>query len=90
MNAPVVRLDELGALDLLASPVWIVDFDLGARTWVRVLRLRGVSPAFSGIRPGLARAIVEAGLDLAGVRCHQSLADALRGPHTRSEAATQT
>jgi len=47
-----------------------------------VLELQGVAPAISGIGPALARAIVAAGLDLAGVACFQNLADALarRGP----------
>ena len=45
---------------------------------VRVLRLRGVRVALSGIRPALARAIVDAGLELSGLACFQSVADALR------------
>lgn len=43
----------------------------------RVLRLQGVTLALTGIRPDLARAA--AGLDLAGVACFSTLADALRG-----------
>lgn len=45
---------------------------------VRVLRLQGVAPQLSGIRPELARTIVDAGLDLGGVPCFQSLEHALR------------
>lgn len=44
---------------------------------VRVLQLQGVTPTLSGIHPELARAIVGAGLDLGGVRCHATMADAL-------------
>lgn len=65
-------------IDLTGADVIDAAVAAGLLRIVRVLRLRGVSPAFSGIRPALARAIVEADLDLAGVRCHQSLADALR------------
>lgn len=45
---------------------------------VRVLRLRGVRVALSGIRPALAQAIVDGGLELSGLACFQSVADALR------------
>jgi rsbT co-antagonist protein RsbR len=48
---------------------------------VRVLRLQGVDAALSGIRPDLARTLVEVGADLGGVACHASLADALAAPH---------
>ncbi len=44
---------------------------------VRVLRLRGVRVALSGIRPALAQAIVDGGLELSGLACFQSVADAL-------------
>ena len=44
---------------------------------VRVLRLRGIRVALSGIRPALAGAIVDAGLDLSGLACFATVADAL-------------
>jgi anti-anti-sigma regulatory factor len=44
---------------------------------VRVLRLRGVRVALSGIRPALAGAIVDAGLELTGLACFATVADAL-------------
>jgi len=45
---------------------------------VRALRLRGVRVALSGIRPALAQAVVDAGLELSGLACFQSVADTLR------------
>ncbi|HEY0137799.1 MAG TPA: STAS domain-containing protein, partial [Nannocystis sp.] len=44
---------------------------------VRVLRLRGIRVALSGIRPALARALVDADLDLTGLACFATVADAL-------------
>ena len=44
---------------------------------VRVLRLRGVRVALSGIRPALAQAIADAGLELDGMSCFATVADAL-------------
>lgn len=44
---------------------------------IRVLQLQGVKVALSGIGPELAQAVVAGGLEL-GVRCFQSMADALR------------
>ena len=67
-----VVLDLTGAADIDAAAAG------GLLRLLRVLRLQGVTPALSGIHPGLVHAIVAAGLDLGGVRCFQSLEHALR------------
>lgn len=64
-------------LDLTGAAVVDAAAADGLLRIVRVLRLQGVAPALSGIRPELARAIVAADLALA-VPCFQSLEDALR------------
>jgi rsbT co-antagonist protein RsbR len=65
----VLDLTGAAAVDLAAAD--------GLLRIVRVLQLQGVTPALSGIHPELAQAIVRGGLELGGVRCFQSLADAL-------------
>jgi len=70
-------------LDLTGAAIVDADVADGLLRIVQVLRLQGVSPAISGIRPELARAIVAGGLTLT-VPCFQTLEDALthrgRGP----------
>ncbi len=63
-------------LDLTGAAVVDVAAADGLLRMVQVLRLQGIAPALSGIRPDLAQAIVAAGLTLA-VPCFQSLEDAL-------------
>jgi len=64
-------------LDLTGAAVADTTSADGLLRIVRVLRLRGVRVALSGIRPALASAIVDAGLELSGLSCFQSVADAL-------------
>jgi len=71
---PVKRV----VLDLTGAAAVDHEAAAGLLRIVRVLRLRGVSPALSGIHPQLAQEIVRAGLDLGGLECFQSMADALR------------
>lgn len=63
-------------LDLTGAAVVDAAAADGLLRIVRVLRLQGVAPALSGIRPELARAIVAADLDLA-VPCFANLEQAL-------------
>lgn len=63
-------------LDLTGAAVVDATVADGLLRIVQVLRLQGVAPALSGIRPELARAIVAAGLELT-VPCFQTLEDAL-------------
>jgi len=65
-------------LDLTGADVADAAGTDGLLRIVRVLRLRGVRVALSGIRPALAQAIVDGGLELSGLACFQSVADALR------------
>ena len=60
----------------LVRPDGRLTFYDGLLRIVQVLRLQGVAPVLSGIRPELARAIVAAGLELT-VPCFQTLEDAL-------------
>ncbi|WP_434426950.1 STAS domain-containing protein [Nannocystis pusilla] len=70
------RVDRV-VLDLTGAAVDDAEVAAGVLRIVRVLRLQGVSAALSGVRPPLARAIVDAGVDLSEVRCHQSVEHAL-------------
>lgn len=70
------RVDRV-VLDLTGAAVDDAEVAAGVLRIVRVLRLQGVAAALSGVRPPLARAIVDAGVDLSEVRCHQSLEHAL-------------
>ncbi|MCY1004940.1 STAS domain-containing protein [Nannocystis pusilla] len=72
------RVDRV-VLDLTGAAVDDAEVAAGVLRIVRVLRLQGVSAALSGVRPPLARAIVDAGVDLSEVRCHQSVEHALAG-----------
>ncbi|MFY0532753.1 STAS domain-containing protein [Nannocystis pusilla] len=72
------RVDRV-VLDLTGAAVDDAEVAAGVLRIVRVLRLQGVSAALSGVRPPLARAIVDAGVDLSEVRCHQSIEHALAG-----------
>lgn len=72
---PVTRV----VLDLTGAAAVDLAVADGLLRIVRVLQLQGVKPALSGIHPELAQAIVRGGLELGGVRCFQSMADALAG-----------
>ncbi|MFZ6177149.1 STAS domain-containing protein [Nannocystis pusilla] len=72
------RVDRV-VLDLTGAAVDDAEVAAGVLRIVRVLRLQGVSAALSGVRPPLARAIVDAGVDLSEVRCHPSIEHALAG-----------
>lgn len=72
------RVDRV-VLDLTGAAVDDAEVAAGVLRIVRVLRLQGVSAALSGVRPPLARAIVDAGVDLSEVRCFQSIEHALAG-----------
>ena len=63
-------------LDLTGAAVVDATVADGLLRIVQVLRLQGVAPVLSGIRPELARAIVAAGLELT-VPCFQTLEDAI-------------
>lgn len=71
---PIARV----LLDLTGAAAVDAEAAAALARLVRVLRLQGMAPAFSGIRPQLARAIAAAGLDLAGTPCFGSLEDALQ------------
>lgn len=64
-------------IDLTGAAAIDATVAAGLLRLVRVLRLQGITPALSGIRPALARAIVDADLDLVGIPSYQTLADAL-------------
>ncbi|MDC0718773.1 STAS domain-containing protein [Nannocystis bainbridge] len=64
-------------VDLTGAAVDDAEAAAGVLRIVRVLRLQGVAAALSGVRPPLARTIVDAGVDLSEVRCYQSLEHAL-------------
>jgi anti-anti-sigma regulatory factor/PAS domain-containing protein len=68
-------------LDLTGAALFDATVADGLLRIVQVLRLQGVAPALSGIRPELARAIVAAGLTLA-VPCFQTLEHALASRRT--------
>lgn len=63
-------------LDLTGAAVVDADVADGLLRLIQVLRLQGLAPAISGVRPELARAIVAAGLTLTAP-CFQTLEDAL-------------
>jgi anti-anti-sigma regulatory factor/PAS domain-containing protein len=67
-----VVLDLTGAADIDAAAA------AALLRVLRVLKLQGVTPALSGIQPGLAHTLLAAGLDLGGVACYQTLEHALR------------
>ncbi len=82
LSALTGRIAADGARRVVLDLTGVADFDevgaAGLLRIVRVLRLQGVATALSGIRPDLARAIAELGVDLGDIPCHASLADALR------------
>jgi rsbT co-antagonist protein RsbR len=69
-------------LDLTGAAVVDATVADGLLRIVQVLRLQGVAPALSGIRPELARAIVAAGLELT-VPCFQTLEHAIEAGRGR-------
>jgi len=76
---------DLAIFDLLQMPVWVVDLDRAATWWANLASValwqasdRAQMIDRSANNPALAQAVVDGGLELSGLACFQSVADALR------------